>query len=83
MNEKQKSGLILGLIGVALAVVAIRPPKLLVRLYLAFEQVVAVLLGVLLAVAGIATLLEKAPARVAAEPDYTIEYDDCHVETNE
>ena len=25
MNEKQKSGLILGLIGVALAVVAIRP----------------------------------------------------------
>ena len=46
------------------------------RLYLAFEQVVAVLLGVLLAVAGIATLLEKAPARAAAEPDYTIEYDD-------
>ena len=76
MNEKQRSGLFLALLGVALTAVALRPPKLLVRVYLAFEQAVAVLLGVLLAAAGIAGLLGKSPARESAKPDYTIEYDD-------
>ena len=38
MNEKQKSGLLLALIGVALTAVALRPPKALVRVYLAVEQ---------------------------------------------
>lgn len=76
MNEKQRSGLFLALLGVALTAVALRPPRALVRLYLAVEQAVAVFLGVLLAAAGLAGLLGKGPARQAAKPDYTIEYGD-------
>ena len=55
------------LIGVALTAVALRPPKALVRVYLAVEQALAVFLGVLLAAAGIGGLLAMpAPRRAAS-----------------
>ena len=76
MNEKQKSGLLLALIGVALTAVALRPPKALVRVYLAVEQALAVFLGVLLAAAGIGGLLGNASPKAGGKPDYTIEFDE-------
>lgn len=76
MSDKQRSGLLLALVGAALTALALRPPKALVRLYLAVEQAVAVCLGVLLTAAGIAGLLGRGVPKAGSKPDYTIEYDE-------
>lgn len=78
LNNTQKQGIALVLVGTAIAVLSIRPPKWLVRAYLTFEQAVAACVGVLLAVAGAAALLGlDASARKQADaPVYTIHFDD-------
>jgi len=76
-KKNRREGLALLGIGVLITALALHPPRLLCRLYLALEQALAVFLGVLLTLGGLAALLE-ASGRASAQkvPDYTIEYEE-------
>ena len=54
LNDKQKNSILLMVLGMGIAVLAIRPPRWLTRVYLVLERAVAACLGVLLAAAGAA-----------------------------
>ncbi|WP_294500266.1 hypothetical protein [uncultured Gemmiger sp.] len=82
LNDKQKNSILLMVLGMGIAVLAIRPPRWLTRVYLVLERAVAACLGVLLAAAGAAALLGLAntPNR-SGEPVYTIHYEEGGAET--
>lgn len=72
-----REGLALLGIGAAIVALALHPPRLLCRIYLAIEKAAAIFLGVSLALAGIAALIGLAgqPSGNAPEVAYTIDYD--------
>lgn len=76
-NKTLKEGLALLGIGAAIVALALHPPRLLCRIYLAIEKAAAIFLGVSLALAGIAALagLTGQPSDQAPEVAYTIDYD--------
>ena len=65
-NKTLKEGLALLGIGAAVVALALHPPRLLCRIYLAIEKAAAVFLGVMLALAGIAAPHTHPPAIHAA-----------------
>lgn len=77
LNDMQKQSIALVLLGTLIAVLAIRPPRWLVSVYLILERAVAACVGVLLAVAGAAALmgLAKVPGS-GSEPVYTFHFDE-------
>lgn len=76
-NKTLKEGLALLGIGAAVVALALHPPRLLCRIYLAMEKTAAILLGVMLALAGIAALLglTEQPSDEKPPVAYTIDYD--------
>ena len=74
LKEKQKQALLLAVAGLVIAVLAIRPPKLLEQLYFAMEKAAAFLVGLWLLLTGITTLLS--PDNSGSKPVFTIDYDD-------
>ena len=76
-NKTLKEGLALLGIGAAVVALALHPPRLLSRIYLAMEKAAAVFLGVMLALAGIAALLglTEQPSDEKPPVAYTIDYD--------
>lgn len=76
-NKTLKEGLALLGIGAAVVALALHPPRLLCRIYLAIEKATAVFLGVMLALAGIAALLglTEQPSDEKPPVAYTIDYD--------
>ncbi len=76
-NKTLKEGLALLGIGAAVVALALHPPRLLCRIYLAMEKAAAVFLGVMLALAGIAALLglTEQPSDEKPPVAYTIDYD--------
>lgn len=76
-NKTLKEGLALLGIGAAIVALALHPPRLLCRIYLAIEKAAAVFLGVSLALGGIATLAGLNGQTSGGSPKvaYTIDYD--------
>ena len=76
-NKTLKEGLALLGIGAAVVALALHPPRLLCRIYLAIEKAAAIFVGVSLVMGGIAALIGLAgqPSDNAPEVAYTIDYD--------
>ena len=76
-NRTLREGLALLGIGAAIVALALHPPRLLCRIYLAIEKAAAIFLGVSLALAGITALIGLAgqPSDKGPEVAYTIDYD--------
>ena len=76
-NKTLKEGLALLGIGAAIVALALHPPRLLCRIYLAIEKAAAIFVGVSLVMGGIAALIGLAgqPSDNAPEAAYTIDYD--------
>ncbi|HJD21159.1 MAG TPA: hypothetical protein H9915_04990 [Candidatus Gemmiger faecigallinarum] len=74
LKEKQKQALLLAVAGLVIAVLAIRPPKLLEQLYFAMEKAAAFLVGLWLLLTGVTALLS--PDNSGSKPVFTIDYDD-------
>lgn len=76
-NKTLREGLALLGIGAAIVALALHPPRLLCRIYLAIEKAAAIFVGVSLVMGGIAALIGLAgqPSGNAPEVAYTIDYD--------
>ena len=76
-NKTLREGLALLGIGAAIVALALHPPRLLCRIYLAIEKAAAIFVGVSLVMGGIAALigLARQPSANPPQVAYTIDYD--------